>query len=107
MSTHNITSDDPRLTAHALGELAGDDLAVIEAALRDDPELAAEFAAIQDMVGALEHELAPAESASLSEAARQSIHQAAQPKRRLRLVPLLGGSLIAASVMVMIMSNRF
>ena len=36
-TTHKISPDDPRLTAFALGELEGEELAAVEAALRDDP----------------------------------------------------------------------
>ena len=39
MKDFQLSSDDPRLTAYALGELDGDDRAVIEAALRRDPAL--------------------------------------------------------------------
>lgn len=39
MNDTRLLPDDPRLTAYALGELAGDDRAAIEAALRENPAL--------------------------------------------------------------------
>lgn len=41
--------DDPRLTAYALGELDGRERAVVESWLDEDPELALELAAIDDI----------------------------------------------------------
>src|SRR5262245_44688283 len=41
MNHANLTPDDPRLTAYALGELEGEERAAVEAALRHDPGLRA------------------------------------------------------------------
>jgi Ca-activated chloride channel homolog len=49
-----ISPDDPRLTAFALGELEGEDLAAVEAALRDDPAARAAVAEIQAAASQLE-----------------------------------------------------
>ena len=49
-----ISPDDPRLTAFALGELEGEDLAAVEAALRDDPAARAAVAEIQATAAQLE-----------------------------------------------------
>jgi len=53
-----ISSDDPRLTAYALGELEGAELAVVEKAVRADPALQAVVAEIQAMGGELTQALA-------------------------------------------------
>ena len=52
-----ISPDDPRLTAFALGELEGEDLAAVEAALRDDPAARAAVAEIQATAAQLENAL--------------------------------------------------
>ena len=39
MNDTKILSDDPKLTAYALGELEGGELAAVEAAVRADPAL--------------------------------------------------------------------
>ena len=49
-----LSPDDPRLTAFALGELEGEDLAAVEAALRDDPAARAAVAEIRATAAQLE-----------------------------------------------------
>ena len=39
MKDTKLTPDDPRITAYALGELSGDERAVVEAAVRADATL--------------------------------------------------------------------
>lgn len=53
-----FSSDDPRLTAYALGELDGADREAVEAALRDDPALRAAVEEIRATVAQLEGALA-------------------------------------------------
>ena len=99
MSNTEITKDDPRLTAYALGELDGKDAELVAQALRADPELAAEFELIKSLTEDLSEELMSVdEPPRLNEVARQRIKDSAaeQPRRRLRLVPreALGGALV-------------
>ncbi len=53
-TTHKISPDDPRLTAFALGELEGEELAAVEAALRDDPAARAAVDEIRTTAASLE-----------------------------------------------------
>ncbi len=77
MSTFpKIFPDDPRLTAFALGELEGEDLAAVEAALRDDPAARAAVEEIRAMAGHLETALG-AEAAADAKAAIEPLHRAA------------------------------
>jgi len=71
-----ISPDDPRLTAFALGELEGEDLAAVEAALRDDPAARAAVEEIRAMAGQLESALG-AEAAADTNAAAEPLHRAA------------------------------
>jgi Ca-activated chloride channel family protein len=54
----SIDKNDPRLTAYALGELEGKELAKFERELSADPEAQAEIRAIRQMGGELQGELA-------------------------------------------------
>ncbi|HEX2099555.1 MAG TPA: hypothetical protein VHF69_02765, partial [Candidatus Synoicihabitans sp.] len=47
MTSHLITPEDPRLTAYAFGELEGDELAAVEAAIAADPALQAAVAELR------------------------------------------------------------
>lgn len=53
MNPSRLSSDDPRLTAYALGELEGADHAEIDAAVRGDPALQAAVAEIRALAGEL------------------------------------------------------
>jgi anti-sigma factor RsiW len=53
-----FSPDDPRLTAYALGELEGAELAAVEAALREDAALRATVEEIRATVAQLEGALA-------------------------------------------------
>jgi len=55
---NRISKDDPRVTAYALGELEGDELALVAAAVQADAELQAVVAEIRTTAGALEQALA-------------------------------------------------
>lgn len=58
MNEFRITTDDPRLTAYALGELEGEEQQQIDAAVRADPALQAEVAAIRALAGHMNEALA-------------------------------------------------
>src|SRR5687767_38102 len=58
MKDFPIPPDDPRLTAYALGELEGDERAVVEAALRRDPALRAAVDEIRATTAQIESALA-------------------------------------------------
>src|SRR5471032_1338234 len=53
-NTDQFPPDDPRLTAFALGELEGEELAAVEAALRDDPAARAAVEEIRATAAQLE-----------------------------------------------------
>ena len=75
-----ISPDDPRLTAFALGELEGEELAAVEAALRDDP---AARAAV-DEIRATARQL---EAALVTEAAADPLPAVTPPLRSAAIVP--------------------
>ncbi len=58
MDTRSHVTDDPRLTAYALGELKGQEREAIEQLLRASAESRAEVEAIRRVAGALTYELA-------------------------------------------------
>lgn len=58
MNDFELSPDDPRLTAYALGELEGDERAAVEAAVRRDPELRAALEEIRATAAQLEAALA-------------------------------------------------
>jgi Ca-activated chloride channel family protein len=58
MNEITILPDDPRLTAYALGELEGEELARVEAAVRGDPALRSAVDAIRDTARSIETALA-------------------------------------------------
>jgi hypothetical protein len=57
LNAFRLDSDDPRLTAFALGELEGDELAVVAAAVAADPSLQAAVDEIRATAGQLEEAL--------------------------------------------------
>lgn len=57
MSASKMSPDDPRLTAYALRELTGQEVAEVATAIERDPALAAEVAAIRALGGDLESAL--------------------------------------------------
>jgi Ca-activated chloride channel homolog len=71
-----MTHDDPRLTAHALGELEGDERAAVEALIASDPEARAEFEAIRQTVDVLQKELGADSDLALSDAQRAALERA-------------------------------
>ncbi len=70
-----MTSDDPRLTAYALGELKEAECATVEAALANQPELAAELMEVSGLSSLLKETLGGA-PLTLGEERHQEIYQA-------------------------------
>jgi Ca-activated chloride channel family protein len=119
MNVQKISPDDPRLTAYALGELAGDERAEIEAALAADPALRAAVEDVRALAAQLEGALAKEQDAVvpfpiLSEAPKTVLAKAAGPagkpparekdpyaKKVTRFPYVLIGSLAAACFAVM------
>ena len=75
----NPASEDPRLTAYALGELEGDERTAFEALLAENAELRAELEAVRRTAALLESELARAPEPTLSPAQRKAIERALSP----------------------------
>jgi Ca-activated chloride channel family protein len=75
-----FSPDDPRLTAFALGELEGEELAAVEAALRDDPAARAAVEEIRATASQLGAVLG-------AEAAADPVSAGAPPLRRAAIVP--------------------
>ncbi len=72
----NHASEDPRLTAYALGELEADERAAFEARLAEDADLRAELEAVRKTAELLESELAQSPELALSAAQRRTIERA-------------------------------
>jgi Ca-activated chloride channel homolog len=75
----NHPSEDPRLTAYALGELEGDERAELEALLAEDAGLRAELEALRETARIVETELARAPKLALSASQREAIEGALSP----------------------------
>jgi Ca-activated chloride channel homolog len=71
----NITPDDPKLTAYALGELDKNERAAIEAELEKSPELRLAMEAIQETALLLETQLAEEELPELAFAQQRKIEK--------------------------------
>lgn len=71
MTRFNI--DDPRITAYALGELEGDDAALIEAQMNSDPALAAAVDEARKIAELLRHEFATEPAITLTAEQRERI----------------------------------
>ena len=99
--------DDPRLTAYALGELAGDDLVTLERQLVSDSEASAEVARIREVTHQLDEAMASEFAATLppalTSAQHAAIRHAAAPRRLNWGIVVSGlGAAIAASLLVMV-----
>jgi len=68
-----ISKNDPRLTAYALGELAGDERTAFEAELRESPEAEREVSEIRALATMLEGELAGGAPLALTDAERAKV----------------------------------
>jgi anti-sigma-K factor RskA len=75
----NHPSEDPRLTAYALGELEGEERAAFEALLAEDAGLRAELEAVRETAQLVETELARAPKLALSASQRKKIERALSP----------------------------
>ena len=87
-----MNTDDPKLTAYALGELDAAECAAMEAALRDDPQARAHVAELRAFTGLLGRELkeeAPETMLGLEQRHRVIAAGAVPepPARRVRLLP--------------------
>ena len=76
---NRISKDDPRVTAYALGELDGDELALVAAAVQADAELQAVVAEIRATAGALEQALAGEPAPELPAKAHQEAREETGP----------------------------
>ncbi|MDB6094628.1 MAG: von Willebrand factor [Verrucomicrobia bacterium] len=109
MSLSKISPDDPKLTAYALGELAGEERTAFEAALREDVAAQAAVEAIRAMAARLEFALAAEPMVPPAPAAKELL--AAGPyakKARLLKFPqlyYLAGGLAAACFAVIVALN--
>ena len=100
----NLTHDDPRLTAYALGELPASERALMESELINSPELRAEVELIRALSGNLSAELSKelGSTPTLTRPQRAAIVRAATP----RAWRVIGWSVItaaAASIALMVM----
>ncbi len=100
----NLTHDDPRLTAYALGELPASERAMMESELANRPELRAEVELIRALSGNLSAELSKelGSTPTLTRPQRAAIVRAATP----RAWRVIGWSVItaaAASIALMVM----
>jgi Ca-activated chloride channel family protein len=97
-----FSPEDPRLTAYALGELEGDELAAVEAALRDDPAAQATVAEIRATAAHLQTVLATEPIAPATAAPRTDPYV---PKAKLIRFPqfyYVAGGLAAAAFAVLV-----
>ena len=90
--------DDAMLTAYATGELAGADLAAVEARLANDPAARAEVDEIQQVANLLATELQGATAPRLAASQRAAIEAA--PAGRRSWLPIAAGLAAAAAVLV-------
>ena len=90
----NLTHDDPRLTAYALGELPASERALMESELANSPELRAEVELIRALSGNLSAELSKelGSTPTLTRPQRAAIVRAATP----RAWRVIGWSVITA-----------
>ncbi|MCC6907614.1 MAG: von Willebrand factor type A domain-containing protein [Phycisphaerales bacterium] len=83
---NDMTNNDPRLTAYALGELDDAERAEFESLLADRQDLRAEVDAIRSLAGELHEELMSEPAPALSGKQRDAIRARAQDAPSLRLV---------------------
>ncbi|MEO6244357.1 MAG: hypothetical protein ABIQ12_02890, partial [Opitutaceae bacterium] len=84
MHDRPLTSDDPRLTAYALGELEGEDCATVESALRRQPGLRAAVDEIRATAAMVQSALAVEE---LPETGRAVAREPSPPLARAAILP--------------------
>ncbi len=100
-------SDDPRLTAYALGELTADEQVTFERQLSGDPEARAEVDHIRELTRQLEqtmaHDASAVSAPTLTAAQRAAIRKAATPRRLGWGLVVSGlGTAVAASLLVLV-----
>jgi Ca-activated chloride channel family protein len=108
-----IASNDPRLTAYALGEMNDSDRLAFEALLADDPAAKEEIESIRRTAALLVAELGQGAPSELTKTQRSRIEQAAQAsvpapraKRRWRAALVWsGGGLAAAAGVALVLST--
>ncbi len=110
MKDMNITPDDPRLTAFALGELEGDEALAIAAVVAADPALMAAVDEVREMVGDLEGALAaevlPVVEPISSSELKDEVYPFT-PKKVLRFpVFWVSGLMAAGFAVLMVVHNR-
>jgi Ca-activated chloride channel homolog len=92
-----MNHDDPRLTAYALGDLTGPDVAAVEALLAADPAARELVDEIRATATLLENEMFAAPAAHLLPAQRTAVKTAAAPAKPRTTGTLLRLSVFAAS----------
>ena len=97
-----FSPEDPRLTAYALGELEGDELAAVEAALRDDPAAQATVAEIHATAGHLQTALAAEPIAPATAAPRTDPYVQKAKLIRFPQFYYVAGGLAAAAFAVLV-----
>jgi len=105
MSTIDI--NDPRLTAYALGELPVNEIAEIEAAINENPELQTEIDEIRAMTSMLEGAFAEEAELNLHDEHRQQIQATASetaPKKSIPFNTLLTRIVVPASAAMLVIS---
>ena len=103
MSISNISPDDPKLTAYALGELEGEERAAFEAALREDPAAQAQVEEIRVTAAKLEFALA-SEPMEATEAKARPYAPRAKVLRFPQVYYLVGG--LAAACFALFVAVR-
>ena len=90
--------DDAMLTAYAVGELAGPDLAAVEARLADEPEAQRQLDEIRQVADLLRGEFQGETAPHLIDSQREAI--VAAPGRRRSWLPIAAGLAAAAAVLI-------
>ena len=97
-----FSPDDPKLTAYALGELEGEDLAAVEAALRDDAAALAAVAEIRATASQLQSALLAEPVAPATGAPRTDPYVRKGKLLRFPQIYYLAGGLAAAAFAVLV-----
>lgn len=99
--------DDPRLTAYALGELEGAEAAEMKKLIEENPEALQFVREIQGTADLLTAEFSKEEEVPLTRQMREKLHKLSEPKKKFSWQWLsLGGGLIAAGVVAVVISTR-
>ena len=102
-----IDRDDPRLTAHALGEADAETALVVEQALAESEALRRAAAEVRDTAGLLSTALAAEPAPALTADQHRAIAEGARPSARRRIARALPwAGLAAAAVVVALVVSR-